>query len=52
MAIVKAIKKYGKENFIIELIEEVRTEDLDNREKYWISYYNSYEEGYNCTKGG
>lgn len=52
MAIVKAIKKYGKENFIIELIEEVRTEDLDNREKYWISYYNSYENGYNCTKGG
>lgn len=52
MAIVKAIKKYGKENFIIELIEEVRTEELDSREIYWISYYDSYEKGYNNTKGG
>ena len=52
MAIVKAIKKYGKENFIIELIEEVRTEELNSREIYWISYYDSYEKGYNNTKGG
>jgi abortive infection bacteriophage resistance protein len=25
---------------------------LDEREKYWISYYNSYKDGYNSTLGG
>ena len=52
MAIKKAIKKYGKENFAIELIEEVEPDKLDEREVYWISFYNSYNDGYNCTKGG
>ena len=52
MAIKKAIRKYGKENFTIELIEEVETSKLDEREVYWISYYDSYNNGYNCTLGG
>jgi len=44
----RAIRKYGKDNFYIELIEEVETqEELDIREYYWINYYNSVEEGYN-----
>lgn len=25
---------------------------LDEREKYWIEYYNSYFDGYNSTLGG
>ena len=25
---------------------------LNDREKHWISHYNSFEEGYNLTKGG
>lgn len=52
MAIKKAIRKYGKENFTIELIEEVETDRLDEREVYWISFYDSYNKGYNCTLGG
>lgn len=52
MAIKKAIRKYGKENFTIELIEEVNQELLDIREIYWISFYDSYNKGYNCTLGG
>lgn len=52
MAIKEAIRKYGKENFIIELIEEVEQDKLDEREVYWISYYDSYNKGYNCTLGG
>lgn len=52
MAIKKAIKKYGKENFTIELIEEVEQNKLDEREVYWISFYDSYKKGYNCTLGG
>lgn len=50
-----AIKKYGwKEGFTHEIIEEnILTQDLANeREIYYIALYNSYEEGYNLTKGG
>ena len=46
-----AMNKYGKENFFIELIEE--TDFPDEREIYWISYYNTYgNNGYNATLGG
>lgn len=52
MVIKKAINKYGKENFLIEEIERCPKEKLDEREVYWISYYDSYHNGYNSTKGG
>ena len=52
MAIHKAINKYGKSNFTIEVIEEIESTDLNDREKYWIKYYDSYNNGYNSTKGG
>ena len=48
----RAIKKYGKENFKISVIEEVKSEKLNERERYWISYYNSNKIGYNITIGG
>lgn len=53
-AIHKAIKKYGKENFFIEIIEEIDNKLLDDREIYWIAQYNSTnkERGYNLTSGG
>lgn len=49
-----AIKKYGKENFKIEEIEYISTDLLDEREIYWINYYNSTNKdiGYNILKGG
>ena len=47
-----AICKYGKEHFIIEKIEECEEDKLNERERYWIQYYNSYEQGYNLTTGG
>lgn len=52
MAIHRAIKKYGKSNFTIEVIEEVDKDSLNDREKFWIEYYNSYNNGYNSTIGG
>lgn len=52
MAIHRAIKKYGKSNFTIEVIEEVDKDSLNDREKFWIEYYNSYNNGYNSTRGG
>lgn len=48
----RAIKKYGFENFYIELIEEIPEEMLDEREIYWIKEFDSYTNGYNSTLGG
>lgn len=52
MAIHKAILKYGKNNFTLEILEETDYINLNEREKYWINYYNSYNNGYNSTLGG
>ena len=46
----QAMKKYGIENFHIELIEE--TDNPNERECYWIEYYGSFKNGYNATLGG
>ena len=46
----RAIRKYGKDNFIIEEIDTAQTQDeLNQKEQYWIKFYNSVEEGYNET---
>lgn len=47
-----AIQKYGTKNFNWEIIEECSNEKLNEREKYWIAYYNTYAKGYNSTTGG
>ena len=49
----RAIRKYGWDAFTVEVIEEnITNENLNEREKYWIEYYNSYENGYNMNRGG
>ena len=50
--ISKAIRRYGENNFKVEIIEKCFYEDLDEREIYWIKYYNSVENGYNISYGG
>ena len=50
-----SIKKHGIQNFIKEILEECSTKDeLNNKEKYWIEYYNSRDLkiGYNLSEGG
>jgi len=48
-----AIKKYGKKNFKKEILEYCKNlEELDIREKYWISELNAVSLGYNLTDGG
>lgn len=48
-----AINKYGAENFYCELIcETTDLETLNDLEMYYIDKYNSYENGYNSTRGG
>lgn len=47
-----AWNKYGENNFIFEIIEECKGEELNNREVYWIEKYNSFKKGFNRTIGG
>ncbi len=49
-----ALCKYGYENFDKIVLEECIPDKtiLDAREKYWISHYNSFNDGYNLTLGG
>lgn len=48
----KAIQKYGKEHFWFEILES-QIENYNEREKYWIKYYNSVKPfGYNILEGG
>ena len=49
-----AIRKYGVENFVWEIIDNSDNyEELMKKEKYWIKYYNSFgDNGYNSCEGG
>jgi len=47
------IKKIGFDNFSKEIIEDNLTkEEAENEERYYIGKYDTYENGYNNTKGG
>jgi group I intron endonuclease len=47
-----SLKKYGPENHIFEIIEECSLDQLDEREIYWINYFNSTSKGLNLKEGG
>ena len=42
----------GEEKFNFSVLEECTSDLLDEREQYWIKYYNSIEQGYNLSAGG
>ena len=44
-----ALRKYGRENFQWEILEECKKEDMGHREIYWI---NELKPKYNATLGG
>lgn len=50
----KAIRKYGANNFYIELLEECPIDQLNDKEKYYIEKYNATNNkyGYNISIGG
>jgi len=52
--ITRSIKKYGVENHVFEIIEICEEDKLNEREVYWIAFYNSYRSkmGMNCSVGG
>ena len=47
-----AWNKYGEENFSFEVVLTCSKEELNSNEKYYVTKYNSYKEGYNMTLGG
>lgn len=52
--LVRAIQKYGKENFTVEQIDVASDPDeLNEKEKYWIAEYDCMApKGYNLKSGG
>lgn len=49
----RAIDKYGKDNFIKEILEVCsNNKELSEREIYWIDKLNATTEGYNIALGG
>ena len=44
-----SFNKYGENGFIYGVIEYCSKEELNEREYYWINYYNTFNEGYNQT---
>ena len=53
-AIKKALQKYGSANFQKEILEICTPDNVDERERYWITYYNAVEDDnfYNLQEGG
>ena len=54
-----AREKFGIENFIYEVLEEIYDADenalqmrLDEREAYYVQQFDSFQNGYNTSKGG
>ena len=52
-ALKAAIRKYGWENMTKSVLEKVDDHgDLDAKERGWIAKLDTFENGYNLTKGG
>jgi group I intron endonuclease len=47
-----SVNKYGWEKHLFEIIEICEVENLNDKEIYWIDFYNSVEEGLNIMYGG
>lgn len=45
------MKTLGPEAFMYEIIEECDRSQLNERERYWIEFYESTDFGYNTTQG-
>lgn len=48
-----AIRKYGEENFVFEIIDEASSlKELNELERYYIAKFKCIENGYNMVDGG
>lgn len=47
-----AVRKYGWDNFVYGIINEFDISILNEKELYYINFYDTYKNGYNLTIGG
>ena len=45
------MKEIGPEHFMYEIIEKCPREKLNERERYWIDFFQSADYGFNTLKG-
>lgn len=50
--LAKYLPDVTAQDFSFEIVELCAPEELDERERHWISYYGSYEDGMNRAEGG
>ena len=48
----KSVEKFSSDEHFYEVLEECKSEMLDDREKYWIAKLDTKENGLNSTIGG
>lgn len=48
----KALRKYGLDNFEVEILVLCKEEELNENEIKFIKKFNSFRDGYNSTEGG
>lgn len=50
----RAIQKYGKDNFILEVLEDniFDIDELNRKEQFYIEKYDTFNNGYNLNRGG
>lgn len=48
--VYRSLLKYGVESHTFEVVEECEVEQLNNREGYWQDFYDSVNNGLNCSR--
>ena len=48
----RAMRKYGLDNFLFEILEKCKKEELNQKEVSYIAQYDSFRNGYNQDEGG
>jgi group I intron endonuclease len=51
-ALYNSFISHGFENHLIDILGEFSLDILSDKEKYFISFYDSFNNGLNCTTGG
>ena len=47
-----AFRKYGLDNFELEILQKCEYSELNSLEEYWVAKYDCFKNGYNQTAGG
>lgn len=50
--LANAIKKYKSDDWKVQTLEICNNNLLNQRQQYWINYYDTFNNGYNSTIGG